>query len=104
MPASGSDSIRLVIQRVSGAAPGSVSYRMIAYPDRQGLRFKPAHLASRTEILARLAEAIPGFDQQQVRADSDATQVIFAVNLDLTDAQLMKLGVAEKSSDPAGTR
>jgi hypothetical protein len=76
---------------------------MIAYPDRHGLRFKTAHLASRAEILARLAEVIPGFDQKQVRPDSDATQVIFASNLDLTDAQLIKLGVAEKSSDPAGT-
>jgi len=104
MPASGPDSIRLVIQRVSGVAPGSVSYRMIAYPDRQGLRFKPSHLSSRAEILARLAEAIPAFDQKQVRPDSGATQVLFAANLDLTDAQLMKLGVAYKSDAPAGIK
>ena len=91
-----SNSIRLVIQRVSSASTGSSTYRIIAYPERTGLHFKPAHFSSRSEVLAKLSEAIPDFDENLIRPDSDSTQVLFAGNLDLTDAQLVKLGLAEK--------
>jgi hypothetical protein len=95
MHSSGADSIRLVIQRVSGVLPGSVSYRMIAYPERNGLRFRPAHFSNRAAVLSQMKAAIEGFDEKLLRGEHEATQVVFAASLDLTDQQLIRLGVAE---------
>ena len=95
MHSPGADSIRLVVQRVSGALAGSVSYRMIAYPKRKGLRFRPILLATRAEVIARMKAAIPNFDDKLIRPESESTQVLFASTFALTNQQLIQLGVAE---------
>jgi hypothetical protein len=95
MHSSGADSIRLVIQRVSGADTEAAGYRMIAYPERKGLCFRAAHFSSRAEVLSQIKAAIAGFDEKLLRGEHEATQVVFAGHLDLTDLQLIRLGVAE---------
>jgi hypothetical protein len=84
--------IRLVIQFINeGKSPG---YRVVAYPARKGLRLQPAAFSRRTELLKRLAQAMPSFSQKLLAVEDAPPQVIFSGWLDATDDQLIALGVA----------
>ena len=68
---------------------------MVAYPERKGMRFHPVHVSTRADVISLLEAAIPGFDEKTLRPESDATQVVFAGTLNLTDLQLIQLGIGE---------
>jgi hypothetical protein len=84
--------IRLVIQEVRGS--GSPTYRVIAYPRRACMRDEPAIFTSLDELLARLKQALPGVDAHVVAAGESGSQILFARELELSDDQLMVLGLS----------
>ena len=88
----GDNRIRLVIQEVRGS--GSPTYRVIAYPRRACMRDEPAIFTSLDELLARLKQALPGVDERVVAAGESGSQILFARELELSDDQLMVLGLA----------
>lgn len=92
MPSTQAAAVRLVIQFINGGK--SVEYRVIVYPARKGLRLQPATFATRTELLTRLASAMPSFNQRLLALEDAPPQIIFSGWLDATDDQLIALGVA----------
>lgn len=84
----GKNSVRLVIQSVSGGS--SPRYRLILYPEPAGFH-SPLLLHSRADLLRRLRAAVPGFAETSLLTESGETQVIFAETLELSDAQLATL-------------
>jgi hypothetical protein len=85
------NSVRLVIQRVQdGTKP---HYCVAAYP---GPRGGPLHarFSSHHELLERLRAAIPGFDEKPLLETSEASEILFAELMELSDAQLTSLGLA----------
>ena len=86
------NSVRLVIQLVrDGTKP---HYRVAVYPGPSGA---PLHVkfSSRDELLERLRAAIPGFDEIHLLETGDATEILFADSMELSDAQLSSLGLAQ---------
>jgi hypothetical protein len=66
---------------------------MAAYP---GPRGGPLHarFSSHHELLERLRTAIPGFDEIYLLETGEATGILFAELMELSDAQLSSLGLA----------
>ena len=85
------NSVGLVIQLVQGST--KLHYRVAVYP---GLSGAPLHvkISSRDELLERLRAAIPGFDEINLLGTSEATEILFAESMELSDAQLSSLGLA----------
>ena len=84
------NSVRLVIQLVrDGTTP---HYRVAVYPGPSGalLHMK---FSSRDELLERLRAAMPGFDEIYLLGTSEATEILFAESMELSDAQLTSLGL-----------
>ena len=85
------NSVRLVIQRVQGDT--TPHYRVAVYPGPRGTPLH-ARFSSRHELLERLCAAIPGFDEIYLLETSEATGILFAEAMELSDAQLSSLGLA----------
>ena len=83
-------SVRLVIQLVRDDT--EPHYRVAVYPGPRGV---PLHrkFSSRDELLKRLRAAIPDFDEKNLVGASEATQILFAQSMELSDAQLSSLGL-----------
>jgi hypothetical protein len=88
MPTSGENVVRMVVQYVTGNR--TEGYRVILYPKRQGFR-TPFTFGSRAELVHRLREAIPDFDESRVGSGSGSTEIIFAETMEVSDDQLKKL-------------
>jgi hypothetical protein len=84
------NSVRLVIQLVQGGT--KPHYRVAVYPGPSGA---PLHVrfSSRDELLERLRAAISGFDEAYLLGTGDASAILFAESMELTDAQLSSLGL-----------
>jgi hypothetical protein len=84
------NSVRLVIQLVQGGT--KPHYRVAVYPGPSGA---PLHVkfSSRDELLGRLRATIPGFDEICLVGTSEATEILFADSMELSDAQLSSLGL-----------
>jgi hypothetical protein len=91
MPSPITNSVRLVIQRVRGGT--KPHYRLAVYPGPKGA---PLHVrfSSRDELLERLRVAMPGFNEICLLETSEATGILFAELVELSDAQLSSLGLA----------
>lgn len=90
MSSSITNSVRLVIQLVRDGT--KQHYRMAVYPGPSGA---PLHVrvSSRDELLERLRVAMPGFDEIYLLETSEATGILFAELVELSDAQLSSLGL-----------
>jgi hypothetical protein len=82
--------VRLVIQYVCQAGCPS-HYRVIAYPAPPGV--KPGRIASREELLQRLAQVMPHGQIKLNQQAENITQVVFADNVELDSTQLAMLGL-----------
>jgi hypothetical protein len=88
--------VRLVVQQVDHGGTTTASYRILVYPGRPGMRDAPSVVASRKELVDRLRAAIPDFCEGDVGVANGSTSILFARELDLTDAQLDALGLISK--------
>jgi hypothetical protein len=90
MSSTHTNSVRLVIQLVQGGT--KPHYRVAVYPGPSGA---PLHVkfSSRGELLERLRVSIPGFDEIHLLGTSEATEILFADSMDLSDAHLSSLGL-----------
>jgi len=99
MSSPGTHRLRLVIQRVEEGYPPRSTYRLLAYPAPSGLTLRPAKFQSREEVVTRLQEAVPGFDPARLGTGLQ-TQIIFAEDVELNEAQLVALGVTDSPGTP----
>jgi hypothetical protein len=93
MPTSRNNSVRLVVQAVAGEDSSEASYRVLVYPRRKCMRDQPATFESRRELMRRLQAAIPSITASMLTPADESTQIVFARELELTDAQLAILGL-----------
>jgi hypothetical protein len=84
--------LRLVIQLVQVGEPRRSIYRLMAYPAPTGMSLRPATFSSREALGERLRTAIPGFEETRLGTGLN-TQIIFAEDIDLTNAQIGALGL-----------
>lgn len=86
--------IRLVVQLVQEGNPPHSGYRVVAYPAPSGVTLRPATFSSREQLLQRLQSALPDFDPELL-AGSHEARVLFARDMELTNAQLSLLGLVQ---------
>lgn len=87
----GSDWSSKGLKRVTRLAPRIACWPI---PPPSGLSFRPAKFQSREEVVTRLQEAVPGFDLARLETGLQ-TQIIFAEDMELNEAQLVALGVTD---------
>ncbi len=85
--------VRLVIQRVEEGSPPRPIYRLVAYPAPPGMSLKPVKFSSREKLVEHLRAALPGFDHTRLGTALN-TQIVFAEDVELNNAQLVGLGLA----------
>jgi len=84
--------LRLVIQRVEEGFPPRSTYRLLAYPAPSGVSLRPAKFQWREEVVNCLQAALPDFDPSRLGTGLQ-TQIVFAEDIELNEAQLLALGV-----------
>jgi hypothetical protein len=90
--ARGRSTIRLVIQRVQDTRSPTPVYGLIAYPAPKGTTLRPANFSSRDSLLVRLRSALPDLEPEFL-PETLETQIVFAKDVELTNAQLLILGL-----------
>jgi hypothetical protein len=82
--------VRLVVQFVRDAT--KPLYRVVVYPGPRDVPLS-VDVLSRDELLERLRATIPDFDEKHILGTSEATQIVFAEHMELSDTQLSSLGL-----------
>ena len=84
---------RLVIQYVCDQGSPQGHYVVLVYPGPKNSPFQSVRIPKREELLRRLRVAIPGFNEELLPKKEDGTQIVFADSIELSDAQLLGLGL-----------
>jgi len=92
MSSPGAHRLRLVIQRVEEGYPPRSTYRLLAHPAPSGVSLRLAKFHSREEVINCLQAALPEFDPSRLGTGLQ-TQIVFAEDIELNEAQLLALGV-----------
>jgi hypothetical protein len=67
-------------------------YRVAVYPGPSGAPLN-VKVLSCDELLKRLRATIPDFDEKHLLGTSEATQILFAESMELSDTQPSSLGL-----------
>jgi|HubBroStandDraft_6_1064221.scaffolds.fasta_scaffold47371_4 hypothetical protein len=88
------NSVRLVIQLVRDDPKLPPQYHVVAYPGPRGGTLN-SRFSSRQELLERLRQTMPDFDEECLAGTSEVTQIVFAEFVELSSAQLSSLGLVD---------
>jgi hypothetical protein len=84
--------LRLVVQHVWESSSARSSYRIIAYSNDR--TYRPVEFESLDDLLRLLGKALPEFDVNGFpKRQTSATSILFADEMELTEAQLSILGL-----------
>ena len=91
-------SLRVVVQHIGESSCGRSSYRLIGYSDAK--TFEPVEFESPDDLLKILKAALPDFDAASFpKGGQPVTSILFADDVELSEAQLAVLGYSAESSN-----